>query len=130
MASQALSIVISGILLDWLVRVMTGGATNAPVIRITLALKYPVRLETDVVNRHAFEQRKLLGSAMTGSTKILGQFIAAQPPRVEDQFCAGPSGLARCNVLSAGTVTAFTSNARHQLFQLKLISADPAGRVT
>ncbi len=89
MAGHALRVIISSILFDRLVRVVTGGATYSAIIRVALAVKYAVRLEPDVVDLHALEQAELIVAPVAGGAKILRQLVAAEPFGIEDQFSVG-----------------------------------------
>src|SRR5262245_28448294 len=130
MAGQAFRVVISRVFIERFVRVMASGTAYAAVVRITLAVKYPVRLEADVVYSHTFQSGGLTGPAMTGGAEILCQFIAAESRGIEDQFGARPPCFTRGHVIRAGAVTGFTPDAERQFVQSQLGSADRPGRMT
>jgi hypothetical protein len=87
-AGEALLIVKSYVLPQWLVGIVAARAGYAPIIRVTLAVEDAVRLKANIVNLHAAQQTELIATAMTGGAKLLSQFIAAETSRVEDQLCS------------------------------------------
>src|SRR5262245_32758528 len=123
MAGHALRVVVSRVLIERFVRVVAGGAAYAAVIRITLAVKNPVGLETDVVHSHPFERGELACAAVTGGAEILRQFVAAEPRGVEDQFGVRLSRLARGHVVSAGAMTGFALDAERQFVEMEIGAA-------
>jgi hypothetical protein len=64
---------------------------------------------------------------MTGGTKILGQFVAAEPAWVKNQLGAGLDRIARRHVLTAGTMTCFASNTGGHFVQMNQTTIDGAG---
>ena len=127
---DALRIIIGAILLKRLVRIMARRATYAAVVRVTLAVEDPVGLKANVVDLQTLKQRELIVDPMTGGTKLLGQFVAAEPTWVKNQLGAGLPRLTRRHVLSAGAMTCFTSNTGRHLVQMNQTTIDGAGRVT
>src|SRR5215468_397009 len=108
-------------------RVMASGATYAAIIRVALAVKYAIRLEADVVDFHALQQGKLLVAAMTGSAKLLRQFVATKPRRIENQLCASLTCLNCCHMWSTRSVTPLAAYSRYHLVDLELVAANGPG---
>src|ERR1044071_7516443 len=124
MTLQTALIVISSVFSERLVRIVTRRAAYPAIIRITLAVKNTVRLKTHVVDFHALQQRKLFRATMTRCAKLLRQLIATQQPGIVDR-------LRRCfacfdgrDVLSAWSMTCFTSHSMSKLVQTQLRTTD------
>src|SRR5262249_52237364 len=66
MTGHAFRVVVSGVFFERFVGVMACGAAYATVVRITLAVKNPVGLESHVIHSHVFQRGELTGPAMTG----------------------------------------------------------------
>src|SRR5262245_18084809 len=130
MTGQALGVVVSRVLIKRLVRVMASRTAYAAVIRVTLAVKYSVGLEANVVHSHALQRGELTGASMTGGAEMLRQFVAAEPRGIEDQFGVRLPRFTRGHVISAGAVTGFAFDAERQSVQVEIGAADRAGRVT
>src|SRR5215471_2071971 len=130
MTGEALLIVRSRVLAERLVRIVTGGAGYAAIIRVTLAVKDAVGLKADIVNLHAAQQTELIAAAMAGGAKFLSQFITAEVGRVEDY---APSGLTLpdcVDMCRSRTVAAFTMDAGSHLLKTDFSGPDTARRMT
>ena len=118
MARKAFVVVVSHVLFERLVRIMTSGAAYTAIARVALAEKHSIRLETNVVELHILERRELRRAAMARSAKLLRQLIAVQPPGVENDHCAAFASLNFGHVLAAWSMTSFTANSMHQRIEL------------
>ena len=129
MARQAFRIVKGRVSIERFMRVMACGAAYAAVIRITLAVKNPVGLESDVIHSHAFQRGELAGPAMAGGAEILRQFVSAEPRGIEDQFGVRLSRFARGDMTPAGAVTGFALDAERQFVDVEIGAANRPGRM-
>src|SRR5262245_17713636 len=100
-------------------RVVTRRTAYPAIVGVTFAAEDAIRLEADAV--HAYSLRShdyLLGAAMTGAAKVLGQFIAAEPRRVEYLILILQSLLTCGDVLGAWAVTRLASDSGRQFLQM------------
>src|SRR5688500_15260355 len=101
-------------------RIVTGDTTYLALIRVTLAVKNPVRLETNVVDLHALQQRELIAAAMTRGAKLLPQLIAAQTARIENRRPPRLPVFDCRDVSSAWSMTTLAAHAMRKIFQPQL----------
>ena len=120
MTRQTLLVVISGILSERFMRIMTRDTTYLAFVRVTLAVEDAIRLKTNVVDLHALQQRKLIAAPMTRGAKLLRQFVAAQPPGIEDRRPARLPIFDRRDVPAAWSMTTLAAHAMRELFQSQL----------
>jgi hypothetical protein len=113
-------VVISCVFAKRLVRVVTRRAAYVPVVRVTFAVKNAIRLEANVVDFHALQQRKLFRASMTRSAKLLRQFVATHQAGIEDRLCRCVTCFNGRDVLPAWSMTSFTAHAVCELFQTQL----------
>src|SRR6185437_13597624 len=123
MTFQTALVVISSILPERLMRIVTRRAAYPAIIRITLAVKNTIRLETHVVDFHALQQRKLFRAAMARRAKLLRQLIATQQAGIVDRLRGRVAGFDGGDVLSAWTMTRFASDSMCKLIQPQLGTA-------
>src|SRR5215213_5804404 len=121
---QTSFIVVTCVLAERLMRIVTSRTAYVPIIRITLAVKDTIRLKTHVVDFHALQQRELLSATMTRCAKLLRQFIATQQSRIVDRLRRSFACFDRRDVLSAGTMTSLTPNSVCKLIETQLRTAD------
>ena len=100
--------------------IVTSDTTYLALVRVTLAVKYPVRLKSNVVDLHALQQRELIGATMTRGAELLRQLITTQPPRIENRRPAGFPFLDRRNVPAAWSMTTLAAHAMRELFESQL----------
>src|SRR5919206_4231947 len=86
MTSQTLLIVIRCILLQRLVRIVTGQTRDARIVCVmAAAIEHAIRLKANVVDsRLARQQHRLLKARMTRTAKRLRELVTPKPARIED----------------------------------------------
>src|ERR1044072_1887572 len=111
MTLQTSLIVISCVLTERLLRIVTRDAADISIVRITLALKNPVRLKTNVVDFQTLQQRKLFRAAMTRCTKMLRQLIATEQTGIVNRLRRRIAFLHRRDMSPTWSMTSFASHS-------------------
>lgn len=131
MTGQTLRIVKGRALLQAVMRIVTGRAADAFVGGITAAVEHSIRLEANVADAAAIGQRHyIFDAAMATAAHILGHVIAIQIAQLF-YLCLCCRLLAcfhQGNMVVAGAVTRFATNARGQMGQTGLRTGGNAGR--
>ena len=134
MTLQTSLIVISSVFAERLMRVVTRDTAYVSIVRITLAVKNPVRLKAHVVDLHTVQQRELFGATMTCGAKVLRQFIATKQSGIVNRLCRRVACFDSRDVLSAWTMTSFATYAVRKLVEqlkqhapVKLVVVPSAG---
>src|SRR5689334_1849345 len=120
MTLQTSLVVISCVFPERLVRIVTRRTAYPAIVRVTLAVKNPVRLKTHVVDLHALQQRKLFRTTMTRSAKLLRQLIATQQAGIVNRLRGCVASFDGRDVLSAWTMTRFATHPMCKLVQTQL----------
>ena len=89
-----------------------------------------IRLEADVVDLEALQQREFVAAAMTRRAELLRQLVAAQPAGIEDQPRARFTFFNRCDVLAAWSMTTLATHTVDEFVETQLRAAESTRRVT
>jgi hypothetical protein len=123
MTRKALGVVKRCLVLQLVVRIMTGYATDSRIkLVMSLAVKNPVGLKSHILKsalrRHLHHLHK---PAVTRTAKLLRQSVRIKRSRVEDLQPGRVTGIDRSNVSFARPMAAFAGNARNHAVQLQSV---------
>src|SRR6185369_7663523 len=128
MTLQTSLIVVSRVFAKRFVRVVTRRTAYVSIVRITLAVKNTIRLEANIVDLHALQQRELFGATMTCSAELLRQLVATHQPGIEDRLRRRIACFDRRDVFSAWSMTSLTTHSVREFLETQLRTAEDRGR--
>src|SRR5579859_2433526 len=121
MTGKAFRVIKGGLPHHGLMRVVTGGTSNAAIVRgIAAAAGQAVALKAYILD--AMNPEKLFGEngAMAGAAKVI-EGLGTQRSRIEDAKSLNMTALNGRDMVGSGTVATFTTNPGDHLAELKLV---------